>query len=247
MCVMGVFAFWRVIFLLLLLFAYVCLRVCVFPCFALYTVHYTHICATYASDSHSKGICLVWIITHILTVCPAAFSFRETVCNVCSQSVFNPPVVKLHTSMDNFSVCHLSYLFVNMWKDAFTTVLGSRFKKKKEQEKVNNIKPVHCSACFLKLSSSQSWIYFAWKTPQSADIICKISRAHVFLKCSNCMQLLFFLPSSASLHLYQKTDISLDKIFQIQRFKCRWNNAVLAANGCPRGHKYSIWRRLVSP
>lgn len=60
------------------------------------------------------------------------------------------------------------------------------------------------------------------------------------------MQLLF-LPSSASLNMYQKTDISLDKIFQIQRFKCRWNNAVLAANGCPRGHNYSIWRRLVSP
>lgn len=55
-----------------------------------------------------------------------------------------------------------------------------------------------------------------------------------------------FLPSSAPLHLYQKTDISLDKIFQIQRSKCRWNNAVLAANGCPRGHNYSIWRRLVS-
>lgn len=57
---------------------------------------------------------------------------------------------------------------------------------------------------------------------------------------------LLFSPISASLHLYSKTDISLDKIFQVQRFKCRWNNAALAANGCPRGHNYSIWRRLVS-
>ena len=30
-------------------------------------------------------------------------------------------------------------------------------------------------------------------------------------------------------------------------FKCRWNNAALAANGRPRGHNYSVWRRLVPP
>lgn len=43
------------------------------------------------------------------------------------------------------------------------------------------------------------------------------AKAHVFFKCSNCMQLLFFffffLPSSASPRSYEKTDISLDKIF----------------------------------
>lgn len=39
------------------------------------------------------------------------------------------------------------------------------------------------------------------------------AKAHVFFKCSNCMQLLFFSPSSASPRSYEKTDISLDKIF----------------------------------
>lgn len=48
-----------------------------------------------------------------------------------------------------------------------------------------------------------------------------------------------------SLHVPRKTNISTDKVFHC--FECRWNNAVLAANGRPRGHNYSIWRRLLSP
>lgn len=58
----------------------------------------------------------------------------------------------------------------------------------------------------------------------------------------------FFLPSSASRHgVLEDRYFPWQDFSESKRFKCRWNNAVLAANGRPRGHNYSIWRRPLPP
>lgn len=47
---------------------------------SVYTRYYSHMWTTYASDSHSEGICLIWNITRILAVCPAGSYLAEEKC-----------------------------------------------------------------------------------------------------------------------------------------------------------------------